>query len=292
MEEHSGGEHKHKDKSKLLLAIPFIILALSIIFLLVNYSTTGSFVNKGISLKGGTSISILSSDLDAIDLQNFINYEGEINVRTLSGAGRQIGLIIEIDSTETTVVTNVKNQIKDEFNIEENQITIETIGSALGSSFFKETVRAVIFAFIFMGIVVFIYFRNIVPSASIVLAAVSDIIITMAIVNIVGIKLSTAGIAAFLMLIGYAVDTNILLSTKVLKRKDGTINERIRSAMKTGFMMTLTTITALVIAIIFSQSPVISQIMIIVLIGLVVDMMNTWIQNAGILKIYVERKHR
>ncbi|MBT3303954.1 protein translocase subunit SecF [Candidatus Woesearchaeota archaeon] len=290
MEEHAEGGHRRKDKSKLILAIPFIILAISIIFLFVNYSTTGSFVNKGISLKGGTSISIISVGTDAIEVQNSLDYDGELNVRTLSGAGRQIGLIIELDSTEELDVNNIKEQIKNKFNIEEDQITIETIGSALGSSFFKETVRAVIFAFIFMGIVVFIYFRSIVPSSSIVLAAVSDIIITMAVVNVMGIKLSTAGVAAFLMLIGYAVDTNILLSTKVLKRKEGSVDERIKSAMKTGFMMTLTTITAIIIAIIFSQSPVITQIMTIVLIGLIVDMMNTWVQNAGILKIYVNRR--
>ncbi len=292
MEEHDGGRNKSKYKSKILLAIPFIILIIAIIFLFVNYSTTGSFVNKGISLKGGTSISIISSDIKSLELQTSINYEGEINVRTLSGAGKQIGLIIEIDSTEDSKINPVINQLKNEFDIKEDQITIETIGSSLGSSFFKETIIAIIFAFIFMGIVVFLYFRSIVPSSSIVLAAISDIIITLAVVNIIGIKLSTAGIAAFLMLIGYAVDTNILLSTKVLKKKEGSVNARIRSAMKTGFMMTLTTITAIIIALIFSQSPVITQIMTIVLIGLIVDMMNTWVQNAGILKLYVERKKK
>jgi len=56
-----------------------------------------------------------------------------------------------------------------------------------------------------------------VPSSCVILAAVSDIISTIAVTNLLGLKMSTAGIAALLMLIGYSVDTDILLTTKVLK---------------------------------------------------------------------------
>ena len=93
------------------------------------------------------------------------------------------------------------------------------------------------------------------------------------------------------MLIGYSVDTDILLSTRVLKRKEGTIYDRVISALKTGLTMNLTTLSALLVALYFSNSPVLSQIMTILLIGLVIDIMNTWIQNAGILRWYMEKKH-
>ena len=43
------------------------------------------------------------------------------------------------------------------------------------------------------------------------------------------------------------------------------------------------------VALIFTQSEVIRQIMTILLIGLVVDIINTWIQNAGLLLWYVEK---
>ncbi len=54
--------------------------------------------------------------------------------------------------------------------------------------------------------------------------------------------------------------------------------------------MTVTTMGALIVGIIFVQSAVIKQIMIIVLIGLFVDIINTWIQNVGILRLYIDRK--
>ena len=151
---------------------------------------------------------------------------------------------------------------------------------------------ALLIAFILMALVVFIYFRTIIPSAAVILAVFSDILITLAIVNLLGLKISSAGIAAFLMLIGYSVDTNILLSTRVLKRKEGTETERFYGALKTGLMMSSTTLIAVTTAIIFTQSEIIKQIMIILLIGLIVDLINTWIQNVAILRIYLARKAR
>ncbi len=282
----------YEKEYKKLLIIPFLMLVLALLFLGYYQATTGSMVNKGISLKGGTSISILSSDISSSELSSQLNYEGELNIRTLSSAGNQIGIVIELDTIDEEIVNNVKKIVEKEYNLNENDFTIETIGSSLGESFFRETISAVIIAFILMGIVVFIYFRSIVPSLAVILAAFSDIVITLAIVDILNIKLSTAGIAAFLMLIGYSVDTDILLSTKVLKKKEGTIDQRIHSAMKTGIMMTLTTVIAIIAALIFSQNPTISQIMGILLIGLLVDLPNTWIQNVGILKWYMDKKKK
>lgn len=175
-------------------------------------------------------------------------------------------------------------------NLTESDYSVENIGASLGSSFFKETFIAILLAFLFMGIVVFITYRTLAPSAAVILAAFSDIVVTVAIFNLTGIKLSTAGIAAFLMLIGYSVDTDILLSTRVLKRKEGTIMDRVYGAMKTGLMMSGTTITALIVALIFTQSETIRQIMIILFIGLFVDLIMTWIQNVGLLRLYLERK--
>jgi preprotein translocase subunit SecF len=62
--------------------------------------------------------------------------------------------------------------------------------------------------------------------------------------------------------------------------------------MKTGLTMSCTTLTAVVVALIFVRSGVIKQIMIILLIGLLVDLLMTWIQNVGILRLYLERKRK
>jgi len=164
------------------------------------------------------------------------------------------------------------------------------MGSSLGNSFFKQTFIALLIAFILMGLVVLIYFRTIIPSIAVILAAFSDMVVTLAIFNLTGIKLGTAGIAAFLMLIGYSVDTDILLSSRLLKRKEGSVIDRVYGAMRTGFTMSFTTLAAILVALIFVQSETVKQIMIILFIGLIVDLLMTWIQNVGVLRLYLEKK--
>ena len=109
--------------------------------------------------------------------------------------------------------------------------------------------------------------------------------------NILSIPLSTAGLAALLMLIGYSVDSNILLSTKVLKHRSETVLHSIYDALKTGSTMTATTFVAFFVIWMLSPASVLRQIATIMLIGLTLDFMNTWIQNAGILRMYMERKN-
>ena len=274
---------------KKLLIIPAVLLLVALIQIGMQISTTGDFLNKGVSLKGGLTITIEKS-ADIFELENFLNDKfpgADISVRAISRTGRQMGTIVEASDAEAEVLLEL---LKESLKLEEGEYSVEMMGSSLGASFFKETFRALILAFLFMGVVVFIYFRVPVPSLAVILAAFSDIVVTLAIVNVIGMKLSTAGIAAFLMLIGYSVDTDILLSTKVLKRKEGEIIDRVFGAMKTGLTMSITTIIAITTALVFTQSIVLKQIMTILLIGLLVDLINTWIQNAGILRWYIEKK--
>jgi preprotein translocase subunit SecF len=255
--------------------------------------TTGDFINRGVSLKGGITVNIPNVDYDPLKLEAYLQKElkeGDISVRTLSSASQNIGLVIDAGITDKDKIDNTLEMIRNELEITKDDYSVEIIGSALGGSFFRETFTAIIIAFIFMGIVVWLFFRVPAPTGYVILCAASDIIETVAIVNLIGIKISTAGIAAYLMLVGYSVDTDMLLTARVLRRKEGSIMDGVYSAIKTGVMMNLTTMTALVVGFFFAQSSALKEIMIILLIGLVLDNMNTWIQNAGLLRLYLEKK--
>ncbi len=280
---------------KQLLIIPFGLLIIALIIIGVQTAQTGDFINKGISLKGGTTITILDADINHREIRETLQADfplQEINTRRLEDAGRQAGIIIEasILPEDQELTTRFMDRVKEITGKEDRELSVETIGASLGDAFFRQTMTAVLIAFVFMGIVVFLYFKSFVPSAAVILAAFSNIVVTIAILNVAGITIGTAGIAALLMLIGYSVDTDILLSTRVLKRKEGTVYERVIDAMKTGLTMTGTTLVAVFIAFLVAESQVLMEIMLIIMIGLIIDLINTWIQNAGILRYYLERK--
>jgi preprotein translocase subunit SecF len=163
------------------------------------------------------------------------------------------------------------------------------MGPTLGKNLRTQAVRALIYAFIGMAIVVFIVFRIPYPTIAVIFSASSDIAITAFLMSLLGIKLTLGTIAALLILIGYSVDSNILLTMKCLKRR-GETNERIRNAMKTGLTMTLTTVSAMIVLFAISNNPILRDIAAVIVLGLCVDLMNTWMFNAGILKWYMLRK--
>lgn len=282
-------KHIYETKYKTLLFISFCILFLSIAQISYQYLTTGDFLHRGVSLKGGLTLTVptLTIESQILESQLLALYpDHDISVRELrSTGGQQSGLVIDADFLETETTNAFISSVAEQSEIAKTDISVETFGSRLSQNFFQELFTGLLVTFFFIGIVIFLYFRDFVPSIAVMLSAASDIIISFAIVNLLGVKLSSAGIAAFLMLIGYSIDTDTLLTIRVIKQKtDGTLNERIYGALKTGGLMTLTAIAAVVVVLLFTNSDVLFQIMLILFIGLIVDLMTTWVQNVGILR--------
>ena len=68
-------EHFYLKNYKKLLLIPLIILAISMVILAFQYSSKGTIINKDVSLKGGLSATISTSQqIDIIDIAPTISY--------------------------------------------------------------------------------------------------------------------------------------------------------------------------------------------------------------------------
>ena len=166
-----------------------------------------------------------------------------------------------------------------------------TIGAAaLQSAFFIAIAGMLVITF-----VIFIAFRQVVPSLAIIQAMIFDVLAGLAGMALLGIPLSLTTIPALLLLVGYSVDTDIMLTSRMLKGKGATPGERATTSMKTGLTMTGTTLAALISMILvsyFYQIDVIYHISAILLFGLLGDIIATWLMNAPILLWFVEAKKK
>ncbi len=268
---------------KKLMLVPLIVLIISLVVLGANYLRTGEPIKYGMELEGGTAAYIQNVTIDIetfnSDLQNHFN-ETEIVVRETGDQYR----VEAPASIDTLTLASYINEV-----YPDAEISTQFMGPTLGKNLRTQAVRALIYAFIGMAIVVFIVFRIPYPTIAVICSASSDIAITAFLMSLLGIKLTLGTIAALLILIGYSVDSNILLTMKCLKRR-GETNERIRNAMKTGLTMTLTTVSAMIVLFIVSNNPILRDIAAVIVLGLCADLMNTWMFNAGILRWYMLRK--
>ncbi len=281
------------DKSyKLLLLVPLVLFLGSLIYLYGFYTQHGDIFYKDVSITGGTTITVFSST-DIIALEESLRTQfPDVSIRSMTDirTGAQHGFFVETSASVDEIKGALERYLG--FALTTENSSIEFTGAALSTSFYNQLRIAVIASFILMALVVFIIFRTPIRSLSIIIAGLADIIMTIVVIDILGIRLSTAGIVALLMLIGYSVDADIMLTTRVVKDKEGSINHRIWGAFKTGITMTLTAIAAVGIALLFthSLSPVLSQMFTIILIGLCFDIFNCWVTNASLLKWYAEVK--
>ena len=250
------------ENHKILIAIPIILALLSLV--LIGFHG----LEQGVDLKGGSQAelqllgSVTPSELeDTLDAKLNTN-----NIKVTNNGNNKVTVELENNINSSTFTSAINGKAK--------VIGYNEIGPVLSEEAMGQIYVAMIFAFLFMAITVFVVFREPVPSVAIILAALCDILIALGGMSIFKIPLSIASVGALLMLIGYSVDTDILLTTRLLKRREGTVEERAKNAMYTGLTMSFAAIAANISA--------------VLVIGLIGDILSTWLMNLGILKTYID----
>lgn len=278
---------------KKLMIIPLLMIVVAGFIVYNFYKDHGDIIEKDVSLKGGIAATVYTpEEISLNDLSGVLNKEfADSNVRKLSefGSDKQVGIIVEIGEIEETKLKSILEKFFS-FSLNDNNYSVEVVGSSLGQSFYQQMIKAILFAFILMAIVVCVIFRSFVPSIAVIFGTSADILVTLAVIELAGLRIGTAGIAAILLLIGYSVDDNMLLTNKVLKRKEGKLIDRVFESFKTGMTMTVTTLIAMIIGYFVSTSPVLKEMFFIIFFGLVADVISTYLMNAPVLIWYAKRK--
>jgi len=217
-------------------------------------------------------------------------FGGYVNVDYDDGVMKVTALDLNEEKLDSALEYYLKQPLTTQ--VSKKNFNVRSVGPTLGKTFREQGVKALIVAYILMGLVIFMAFKDVVPSFAVMLAATCDAAIALGGMVALGIPLEPSSLAALLMLIGYSVDSDILLTARTIKQKMGEVNERIDSAMKTGLTMTGTTLGVMLMLIIVSktltQIDTLYNIGVVLLLGLVADLMTTWFTNAGILKWYLE----
>ena len=272
----------NKYNPKKMMAVPAALFGVALVIVIITFIMTGMPVTPGIDFAGGTAVTIYTDDSKEEIEAYFEGYDLKSIEEGISG-----GYYLKFGPMSNEEMMAFNDYILAGYP----DAGIDQIGANFGATLQAQAILALLFAFLGMAVVVFIAFRKLLPALTVVFAGIADITITAACMNIFGIELSLATTAALLMLIGYSVDSNILMTTKVLKRQ-GDLAEKMEGAFHTGFIMTSTTfcaILAMFIVSLIGNVPTLYTISAVLLIGLICDLIFTWGFNAGMLRIYAEK---
>ena len=274
-----------------LVAVPLALLAVALLVIGGWYLFTGAPANLGLEFVGGSEIRIDDPGGNAAQQIDTAFSADPSSVRQIAADNTYIitfseGVVETPDGRSQLSVLEEQAEAAG-FSIQASS----SVSPSFGSNTQTIALGGVIVAFLGMSVLVFVMFRSIAPSVAVIASAFSDVMLPLAMMNLLGINLSLGTVAALLMLIGYSVDSDILLNNSVL-RESGDFYESTSRAMRTGVTMTLTSIAAMAVmtlaAYLFGIQ-IMTAIGIVLVVGLLADLMNTYLLNVSLLRWYVNR---
>lgn len=190
-----------------------------------------------------------------------LNSEGSRKFSAATGAnvGRQMAIVLD-DKVRTAPVINERistpqAQISGQFTVQEAQdlalvlrsgalpASVEYlfqryVGPSLGQESIDQGVMAAVIGLVIVAAFMLIYYKGSGFNALVALAL--NIVIILGVMNALGATLTLPGIAGMILLIGMAVDANVLIFERIREELD--IGKTVRSAVDAGFKKALSAI--------------------------------------------------
>ncbi len=286
-------EFYKRDYRKYLI-LPFFLFA---VFGFLAFVFPG--ISLGIDLRGGNMLVVgTNKPIDVHELDSMLSKQfdfSEIRVIPFQGGVQVQYDFANPDENRHYLVEKTIMQYAGLSESEQDKIQRTRVSPALGSIFWNNALWVLSISLIAVIVVIFAFFREVIPSIAVILAAAFDILAALGLMSVFGIRLSLASISALLMLVGYSVDTDIMLTTRLFRRRSVEIVHSASESMKTGLTMTFTSLGAVAVMLLLSwlwQMELIVSIAAVMLFGLLGDLISTWFMNAPILMLYLKKKEK
>ncbi len=242
-------------KKNLFFGVSIAAIVLGFVFMGVNAARTGKILNYSLEFVGGTSTNVTFNedmalgDIDSrvVPLIEDITGDGNVQTQKIDGTNEVIFKTrsLSVDERET-----FKDAMVENFSVDAEKITAETISSTISGEMKRESVIAVLVATVFMLIYVWFRFKDIRFGASSVLCLLHDVLVVLAFYAIVKVSVGTTFIACMLTIVGYSINATIVIFDRLrenmasMGKKDALedmVNNSITQTLSRSIFTSLTT---------------------------------------------------
>lgn len=197
-------------KRKIWYTISTAVIAVGLLFLLING------LNLGIDFNGGTLMEFSFADsVTAEEVRGVlerIEVAEDSKIQQSEAAGEH-GILIRAKTLESEEIVRVDNAIKEEFESAE-MLRTEMVGPTIGRELRINALLAMIAASI--AIVAYISFRFEFRFAAVsIITLMHDVLITIGIFAILGREVNTPFVAALLTIVGYSINDTIVIFDRI-----------------------------------------------------------------------------
>jgi len=242
-------------KKKLFFGISAALIIAGAVFMGMNKANDGEILNYSLEFKGGTStnvtfnenLSLEDIDSKVVPIVSEIVGGGVIQTQKVQGTNE---VIIKTKTLEVAQREALNQAMADNFAVDTEKITTETISSTISSEMRNDAILAVIVATICMLIYIWFRFKDIRFATSSVLALVHDVLVVLAFYAIAKVSVGSTFIACMLTIVGYSINATIVIFDRVREnlslagfKEDlqTTVNKSINQTLSRSIFTSLTT---------------------------------------------------
>ncbi len=241
-------------KKGIFFGASLAVIAAGLIVMGVYKVNTGDALNYSMEFQGGTATTVTfqeSMTLEEVNDQVVPLIEevtgSTVQIQTVQDSNE---VIFKTNSLDTSQREALNEMFREQFQVDENQITSETISSTISSEMKTDTLLAVALAIVCMLIYIRIRFSDIRFGISSVTALLHDVLVMLAFYAVVRMPVGNTFIACILTIVGYSINATIVIFDRVrenmavmTKKEDlkEVVNKSITQTLSRSIFTSLTT---------------------------------------------------
>lgn len=216
-------EHKTIDflgKKAIFFALSAAVIIAGFAAMGICSSKSGDALNYSLEFKGGTSTNVtFNEDMSIEELDEKVvpkieEISKDANVQTQKVQGTN-QVIFKTATMEVEQREELSSWLEENFDVDPDTITTETISSTVSSEMRTGAVVAVLVSSVCMLIYVALRFKDVRFGASSVAALLHDVLVVLAFYAIARVSVGSTFIACMLTIVGYSINATIVIFDRI-----------------------------------------------------------------------------
>lgn len=207
-------------KKGLFFALSAVVIIGGFAAMGIYSSKTGNALNYSLEFKGGTSTNVtFNEDMSIEELDEKVvpkieEISKDANVQTQKVQGTN-QVIFKTVTMEVEQRDELSSWLEEEFEVDPDTITTETISSTISSEMRANAVVSVLVSAVCMLIYVALRFKDVRFGASSVAALLHDVLVVLAFYAIARVSVGNTFIACMLTIVGYSINATIVIFDRI-----------------------------------------------------------------------------
>ena len=213
-------------KRKVFFLVSLLLILSAPVAMLVFKGTSGEALKYSLEFKGGTSTNVtFEDDMSIADIDSKVTplvekVTGDKNVQATKVVGSN-QVIIKTVTLDVEKREALNNALVDEFGVNADEITSESISSTVSSEMRADAVKAVVVATVLMLLYIWFRFKDIRFASSAVIALLHDVFVVLAFYAVARVSVGNTFIACMLTIVGYSINATIVIFDRIRENMAG-----------------------------------------------------------------------